>query len=47
MDLWDDPVELRMQLVIALVEIAELREENDQLKQLLLPLTTASGERDT
>ncbi|MGW6501222.1 TOTE conflict system archaeo-eukaryotic primase domain-containing protein [Nonomuraea angiospora] len=42
---WDDPVELRMRLDAALVEIAELREENDQLKRLLRQRTAASGGR--
>jgi hypothetical protein len=32
---WDDPVELRMRLDAALVEIAELTEENYRLRQQL------------
>ncbi|UBU12964.1 hypothetical protein [Nonomuraea gerenzanensis] len=43
---WDDPVELRMRLDAALVEIAELREENDRLKHLLRQRVSASREHD-
>jgi hypothetical protein len=32
---WNDPVELRIRLDLALVEIAELREENEHLRGLL------------
>lgn len=32
---WDDPVELRMRLDVALVEIAELTEENHRLRRQL------------
>jgi hypothetical protein len=42
---WNDPVELRMRLDAALVEIAELREENDRLRQLLRQQASASIER--
>ncbi|MBE1588207.1 DEAD/DEAH box helicase family protein [Nonomuraea angiospora] len=43
---WNDPVELRMRLDAALVEIAELREENGRLKQLLRQRASAAGDRD-
>ncbi|WP_345559760.1 TOTE conflict system archaeo-eukaryotic primase domain-containing protein [Nonomuraea rosea] len=43
---WNDPVELRMRLDAALVEIAELREDNDRLKQLLRQRASAVGKRD-
>ena len=33
--LWDDPVELRMRLDAALVEIAELTQENNRLRRQL------------
>ncbi|GAA2687040.1 hypothetical protein GCM10010412_074890 [Nonomuraea recticatena] len=32
---WNDPVELRIRLDLALMEIAELREENERLRGLL------------
>ncbi|WP_405140696.1 hypothetical protein OG589_27485 [Sphaerisporangium sp. NBC_01403] len=32
---WNDPVELRIRLDMALAEIAELRQENDRLRTLL------------
>ncbi|MFI6991814.1 TOTE conflict system archaeo-eukaryotic primase domain-containing protein [Nonomuraea wenchangensis] len=42
---WNDPVELRMRLDAALVEIAELRGENDLFRQLLRQQASTSIER--